>query len=234
MKGERITLKEVRDSGMKKWEWLMKHPELGAGTHVVREIPFFDSELRQYNEDGCSACSYNKDLGGSNCGECPIIGIAGQCNLSKGNLFNEWCAAKTDIQRAFYAEKIYEAHVAIEVEEVPEIQVGDTVDMNIVGGWSRGPAIVIGIYKGKAYCQFKSGHISIARMIELTFISRPEKPVEHVFEGVEWDRRERYAVPFGTKGRYYQDKDSKHGFHCFAGNRKKYDVIVRECKEDTE
>jgi hypothetical protein len=289
---KKLTLREVKESGIKKWKWLWEHPEMGSGTRVVAEIPFYESELAHYNDDGCSACRYNRDHEGVHCSECPIMAGIGRCNIEEGNVFDSWCYADNPTDRAYFAKKIYEAHEAIEVphmfkvgdrvrdtkdsqgdtaivtellsdnkigvkwenhfsfgswpeshfelcdtEKATEIEVGDTVKTKL---GIQGKLLFIGSEEGKlltplAYLSIDGAKIHTCRVENITFVSRPEKPVEHVFKGIKFIKVEKpceYLIPFGDKfqgeGEVYSRivNGIPHG--------KRYDMILRERNEDTK
>jgi hypothetical protein len=222
MSKEKITLKEVRESGMKKWKYLMEHGALSD----FKDIPFYD-EMEGYHSK-CGACEYVRINNGNyfdynECFKhCPIVGSIGHCTCSVDNVFDKWDTADSAIDRAYYAKKIYEAHEAIEVEEeAPNIEVGDTIR---VGGhertvvWRRDNASSV------LYATFKEDVPTSFEVSNCTFISRPEKPVEYVWNGCEvWQC---------NSGPEIRDSNGQNLFglgklHC---NGKRYTTILREEK----
>lgn len=198
MKNEKITLKEVRDSGMKKWKWLMEHGEI----HKVGKVPFFN-EINKYLAN-CSACSMAAEKRGSEdekrCEVCVLINAIGNCN-NEGSTYDKWYEADSAIDRAFYAKKIYEAHVAIKVEEeAPEMQAGDWVRAS---SGQEGELLFTGSEEGITsppwgYLRIKGREHSLytCQVKDLTFISRPEKPVEYVVDNVYFSQKSGVDVPY--------------------------------------
>jgi hypothetical protein len=82
------------------------------------------------------------------------------------------------------------------IEVAPDIQVGDMVkDLDLIE-WE-----VKEITGTKAFCKRTTTTNKRISLALLTFISRPEKPVEHVFEGVRVDRlRNLTAISFDGEG----------------------------------
>jgi hypothetical protein len=165
---KKITLKEVRDSGMKVWKWLMENPNVDIDDAQRKEASPYYSEVKDYDSN-CAACEYKEKVGDGDCSNCPLVGIS---SCGSGSWYENWCIAEDNIDCAYWAKKIYEAHEAIEVpEEKIEIRVNDIVHGDVQSHrWK-----VLGISR-TSKCAIQSTQdegVTIRHLSDLTFVSRP-------------------------------------------------------------